>query len=549
MLIETNKRIVFFMVLMVVFGFFFRIENLKSVPFNSELTCDICKFGAKGDGVNLDTEAIQSAIDECAKKGGTVYFPPGKYLSGALLMKSNVALYISKGATLLGSTNVADYPERIPEFKSYTYNYGTQSLLYGENLNNVAILGHGIIDGQGQYFKPPSSREEDRYKKRPYLIRFMQCKNVTVENITLQNSAMWLQHYLACEYVMIRGIKVYNHCNQHNDMVNIDCCRNVVVSDCLGDSDDDALTIKSTGGQISENITISNCIVSSHCNAVKCGTESHGGFKNITISNIIVRPSVDEEATFGSRYGSSGISLEIVDGGTLDGVTISNVRIDGPSVPLFLRLGNRGRTYMEGMEKPPVGEFRNVTISNIIASSNDLIGSSITGIPGNMIKNVSLNNITMMYKGGGTREDALKVVPEKEAEYPEGLMFGTLPSYGFYVRHVRDISLNNIKVGFKETDYRPALMCDDVRGINLSGFRAAGTSEGSPLIILNNTQDAFIYGSQPIGVIGTFLSLDGIDTKRIKLFGNDLTQVPKIFEAGDESLKNEIELKENFIKY
>ncbi|MEJ2634349.1 MAG: glycoside hydrolase family 28 protein, partial [Calditrichia bacterium] len=385
-------------------------------------------FGARGDGVHLETAAIQKTIDACAKTGGTVLLPPGKYLSGTLFLKSHVTLHLSNGAILLGSTNIQDYPETRPDVEFYGKSWVTQSLIYGENLEDVAITGNGTIDGQGSAFKVTTKKKPDRYRNRPYVFWFVKCRNVRVESVNLQNSAKWMQHYQMCDEVTIRGINVYNHANQNNDMMDIDGCHNVVISDCFGDTDDDALTLKSLSGRACENIAITNCVLSSHCNALKMGTESHAGFKNISISNIVIKPSQSEKMIYGSRQGTSGISLEVVDGGVMDGVTISNVRIDGPQVPLFIRLGNRGRIYKEGMAKPAVGVLRNINISNIVASAGDSIGCSITGLPGHPVENVSLSHIRMIFPGGVGSEAAMKAVPEKEDAYPEGTMFGDLPA-------------------------------------------------------------------------------------------------------------------------
>ena len=539
---KINNRIIFFTIISILSA-----TVVAAAEYNSSAgtdgTFNVCDYGAEGDGIHLNTNAIQTAIDECAKKGGTVVIPAGRFLSGTLFMRSNVTLNIGQGAVLLGSTDIHDYPEKRPSLRSYTDNYVTQSLIYGEDLHNIAITGLGTIDGQGSAFKPPTEAREDRYKNRPYIIRFITCKNILVENIKLQNSAMWMQHYLACDHVTIRGITVYNHCNMNNDMIDIDGCHNVIISDCIGDSDDDALTLKSTSGRLCENVTITNCVISSHCNGIKCGTESSGGFKNISISNIVVRPSKDNDPIFGYRNGISGISLEIVDGGIMDGITISNIRIDGPRVPIFLRLGNRARIYKEGMEKPSTGLFRNVNISNIIASGADDIGCSITGLPGHLIRNVSLSNIRIDYKGGGSLEDASKIVAENDEEYPESTMFGKLPAYGFYIRHAGDISMNNIVLTFDKTEYRPALICDDVQGLDLLGFRAAGILDNESLIRLQNTQDVFIYGSRPLSYLRLFLSLRGENTKRIVLSGNDLNRVEKVFETINGADEKEVKYR------
>ncbi len=188
---------------------------------------------------------------------------------------------------------------------------------------------------------------------------------------------MWMQQYLACEYLTVRGINVFNHSNKNNDMIDIDGCKNVIISDCFGDSDDDALTFKSTSGRINENITVTNCVLSSHVNAIKLGTEAIGGFKNITISNVVIKPSEKVETIYGTSKGVGGIILEMVDGGIMDGINISNVRIDGVQTPIFLRLGNRGRTIRPDMKKPSVGIMRNISLSNISATGASEIGSSI----------------------------------------------------------------------------------------------------------------------------------------------------------------------------
>ena len=161
-----------------------------------------------------------------------------------------------------------------------------------------------------------------------------------------------MQHYLACEDLKISGISVYNHSNYNNDGLDIDGCRNVTVDGVTVDSDDDGICLKSTSGKPSENISIANCVISSHCNGLKMGTESSGGFKNVTIANCVVTPSaVNDSTIYGFIEGISGISLEMVDGGILRGVNISNVQIDGTKSPLFIRLANRARPYSEGTGK------------------------------------------------------------------------------------------------------------------------------------------------------------------------------------------------------
>lgn len=490
----------------------------------SEAVFSVRDFGALGDGRTRDTRAIQGAIDAAAKAGGgTVSFGPGRYLSGTLFLKSHVALRLARGAVLLGSTNLADYPPTIPKIRSYTDNYVRQSLIYGEGLEDVAITGSGAIDGQGAAFKTKA------YLRRPYVIRLVSCRHVLIEGITLRNSAMWMQHYLACEYVTIRGIRVLNHSNYNNDMVDIDGCRNVHITGCTADSADDAVTLKSTFERPCENVVISDCVLYSNCNAIKMGTESNGGFRNIAISNCTIGPQRDERGFFGRR-GLAGIALMIVDGGTLDRVTISNIAMTGVRVPIFIRLGNRARPFRKDMERPGIGRVRNIAIRGIVARPIEPIGCSITGLPGHPVENVVLSAIRITFPGGGKRREG--PVPEKPASYPESTMFGALPAYGFYCRHVAGLTLRDIDVGWEAKDLRPALVCDDVRDLRVDGFRGQCAADGAPMIVLRDVRDALIRGCQVPRDAAGFLRLEG-GSNRIGAVGNDVGGAAKAFEFAE----------------
>ncbi len=454
---------------------------------------NIKTFGATGDGVTLETTAIQKAVDAAHQSGGgTVWFPPGKFLSGTILLKSNVTLHLERGATLLGSTDSTDYPHYWPEFKSYTDNYFSQALIYAEGQENIGITGYGTIDGQGENW------QWKKYGNRPNVIRMVECKYINIENIRLRNSPMWMQHYLACDFLTVRGIHVWNHSTYNNDMIDIDGCRNVIISDCYGDSDDDAMTIKSTGPRATENVTISNCVLSSRSNAIKMGTESTGGFKNISISNCVVDSRHEGKGFYGYNRGISGISLEIVDGGTLENITISNITIRGVRAPLFLRLGNRARQYTPGAEKPGVGTFRNVVINNIVATDVDTFGCSVMGIPGYEIENVTISNVRISFPGGGTKEDAERLLPEQEDAYPDADRFGKLPAWGFFCRHVRGLRLSNINIEAEGADMRPALKFDDVHDLDLDGVSAEWTGQpGKTMVVLKDVKNALLRGLRP----------------------------------------------------
>ncbi len=435
----------------------------------------VTEYGAVGDGLTLNTVPIQRAIDQCAEDGGgRVVVPPGRFLTGTLVMKSQVELHVSRGAVLLGSTDMEDYPEMEVGYRFFGDEWVKQSLIFGEELEQVALSGEGTIDGQGGAFRVDTKKKPDRYRNRPFLIRFTSCRNVTVRDLSLRNSAMWMQHYLACEKVRILNLDVYNHCNKNNDMIDIDGCRDVIISGCKGDTDDDALTLKSTGLLPCENVTISDCILSSHCNAIKCGTESTGGFKNVTITNCIIRPSERKKVIYGLPEGISGISLEIVDGGIMDGVTISNVIMEGPEVPLFIRLGNRARPHTSEAPKPGVGVLRNISIHQVVVKGAGRIGCSITGIPGHRVEDVSIRNLQMELEGGVTDPVSPAEVPELEDHYPESTMFGALPASVFYLRHVSGIDLHHIRAEFREKDQRVHVLAEDVEEFHYSGIGVKG---------------------------------------------------------------------------
>ena len=472
-------------------------------------------LGAAGDGTSLDTQAIQGAIDAAGEAGGgTVFFPAGKYLTGTIYLRDNVRLDLDAGARILGSPNLADYPIQANGFPSRADRYSMRALIRGEGLKNIAITGCGTIDGQGPLFRDNVASPEtiaamveeyggaDRYVPnpsfvdRPFLIQFVSCTQVRVEGVRLRFSAMWMQHYLNCDFVMIRGIDVFNHGCRNNDMMDIDCCRNVTISDCIGDSDDDALTLKSTAEYPTEHVAISNCILRSHCNALKAGTESAGGFRDIAISNCVIQRSAATEVLAGRAEGLAGIALEIVDGGVMERVAISNVVIEGTSAPLFLRLGNRARPGMPSAAKPGVGTFREVSISNVIATGAGNVGCAITGLPGHPLQDIRLSNICIRFAGGGSRTP-LADVQELPGEYPECTMFGALPAYGFYVRHAEGIHLRDVELYCETAEERPMLVCDDVRGLRMDGLRG---TEGPDLqkVVLSGVEDAFIDG-HPVG--------------------------------------------------
>ena len=398
-----------------------------------------------------------------------------------------------------------------------------QALVYAEDAHHIGIVGRGIIDGQGAdpVFAPIPGKDNG-YRRRPYLVRLVTCSDVHVEGITLRNSPMWTQQYLGCDKVTITNVTVEANINANNDMIDIDGCSNVRMTGCTADTDDDAITLKSTGPKPCENVTISDCVVGSHCSALKFGTESTGGFRNIAINNIVIRPS--RFGLRGQHYpkGIGGIALELVDGGILENVTISNVVIEGTRAPIFLRLGNRARKHVPDAPAPGIGKLRNVIISNVVANGCEKIGCPIAGLPDHPIENVTLRDIRISMAGGGTADDASRDIAEKPGDYPECSMFGTLPAYGFYARHVKGLTLDNVQVTCEKPELRPILVCDDVRDLSVSRLRAQASETAESIIVLKNTSTAVITACVAPSSTGTFLTMLG-DFSNVGLIGNDLT--------------------------
>ena len=497
----------------------------------------VTDFGAVGDGQSKCTAAIQNAIDAANRAGGgTVYFHAGTYLSGTIRLESNVTLHLEAGATLLGSTDVDDYPHIRPAFRSYTDNYVVQSLIYAENVHDVAVTGFGTIDGQGgdPAFKwKHGAIPGQPYGYRPYLIRMITSKNIRISDITLRNSAMWVHHYLACDNLTVDGVTVHSLANHNNDGINIDCCHDVRIANCSITSIDDAIVLKSTSDRVCKNVTVTNCVLSSHCNGLKLGTESNGGFENIAITNCALHD-----------VRLAGIALEMVDGGTLDRVLVSNIAMHNVGGGIFLRLGNRARPFKKDMPKPGMGSFRNVVISNVVATGVSNVGSSITGLPGHPIENVTLSNIKITYAGGGTKARANRKVPEKPDKYPEHSMFGILPAYGFYCRHVDGLTLSDVDVRFEKPDYRPALVCDDVKNLEVIGYKAQRVPDAEPLVVLKDVRTAMLRGCVAPPDTGVFLRLLS-GCERINVMNNDLTRAATALESGPDVPESAVFLSGN----
>ncbi len=439
---------------------------------------DIRDYGAIGDGETLCSVAIQSAIDACtAAGGGQVLVPAGRFLSGSIRLKSRVNLHLAEGATLLGSTRRSDYDKN----KWY-------ALVLAQEVRDIAITGRGTIDGQGTALAADTDRmykegllaggykdNRTHESQRPQLIDFEQCTKVMVSGISLLNSACWVQRYGRCDSLTIDGIKVVSMAFWNNDGIDLVDCRHTLVQHCNINAADDGICLKSDlKDKACEDILIRHCTIRSSASALKFGTNSYGGFKRIKVHNL----------TIFDTY-RSAIALEIVDGGVLEDVEIKHIRAKNTGNAIFLRLGHRN-------QRVAPGQFRKVHIKDVsvevpkgrpdegyalpgppVKEPHNLMPSSIVGLTDHAIEDVVLEDIRITHAGGGrcavacVPQDSLHLVPEREKDYPEFSMFGELPAWGIYARHVKGLTLKKIRLTLLESDYRPALIQDDVQGAKI----------------------------------------------------------------------------------
>lgn len=468
-------------------------------------------FGASGDGRTLDTEAINKAIEAAAKAGGgTVYFPAGTYATHSIRLKSNISLYIDQGATILAADPVPNGPGYDPaesnehdKFQDFGHSHWQNSLIWGTGLENVSILGPGTIYGKGLTKNVPRPGQGNK------AIALKLCRNVILKDFTILYGGHFGILATGVDNLTIDNLKI----DTNRDGMDIDCCRNVRISNCTVNSPwDDGICLKSSYAlgfaRATENVTIANCQVSGFdrgtlidgtyqkkeagmvpdkqgpTGRIKFGTEANGGFKNISITNCLF------------QY-CRGLALETVDGGLLEDVTISNIVMkDLTNSPVFLRLGAR----MRGPAGTVPGKLRRINISNLVAYNADSHFSSIiAGIPGNDIEDIKLSNIRIYYRPiDSPKVQIQSAVPEFSKDYPEPQRFGVMPSYGFFIRHVRNIELNNVEISYMGEETRPAVMLEDVKGIIFHNFRAQ-TPAGVSAIVHRESKDISIFprGSIP----------------------------------------------------
>jgi hypothetical protein len=491
----------------------------------------ILDYGAKPDGKTLSTRAIQRAIDDIsAAGGGTVYAPPGNFLTGGLELKSGVMLYLEAGSVLLGSTSNEDYAYHPGPPNSGDAN--GHHLLFASKSENVTICGPGAIDGQGQAYwepkaanrlRPASEFWKDVYSQdyeakynnlRPSpMIELAECRNVRVSGVTLRNSAGWTLRSVASETVVIDAVRIRNpNFGVNTDGIDIMCSQNVMISNCDIETGDDAICLKSDNpyGETlpTRNITVTNCLLTTPCNGFKIGTGTKGSFENIAFSNSII---YGEASSPINTRPIGGISIEMVDGGSIDGVVISNIRMQNVRAPIFIRLGNR--------QKRANSSLRNVSIDNVDATGATFT-STITGIPGLRPSDIAISNCRIRTVEQGQAGWVGREIPEVVEGYPESIMMGRLPAHAFFIRHADRVRLRNVECITDRPDGRPAIVCDDVKDLILADLELAAPAGDAAVIELKGTQRAFLTGMRIPTAAKAYMTISGSDSSDISFAGN-----------------------------
>lgn len=430
-------------------------------------------FGARSNGTTLNTNSIQKGIDYISENGGgRLVFYVGRYLTGTIYLKSNVTIHLEEGAILVGSVNPFDYE----------MNYNWTAMIFALDQQNIGITGKGVIDGQGflvannlvdmihkGVVSDPLKYDRPSEVRRPQNIYFRGCRNIVIRDIILKDPGSWNQQYDQCRNLVIDNITVDSKSYWNNDGVDIVDCDSVRVTNSYFDAADDGICLKSHDPNfLCQNVYIYNNTVRTSANGIKFGTMGRGGFRDIRIVNNLVFDTYRSAITFAA-----------VDGGIVENIVVDSLRSINTGNVIFLRIGERSGTKK--------GRISGVTISNVYAEvpstkpdagynyegpvedlPRNISPSAIVGMPDALIENITLKNIEIRYPGGGNPNyarvglDELDKVPEMGASYPEFSMFKELPAWGFYIRHAKGITFENVRLICEKEDYRTAVVLDDV---------------------------------------------------------------------------------------
>ena len=463
---------------------------------SSSALFDVREFGAVGDGRRLDTAAVNAAIEAAAMLGGgTVVFGAGQFLCFSIRLKSHVHLWLGQGAVIVaagsplpgettgeqgGVYDAAEAKTSYDSYQDYGHNHWHNSLIWGEELEDIGISGPGLIYGKGLSFGGWVTGERrgdyplydsNQAGVGNKAIALKNCRNVLFRDFSILKGGWFGLLLTGVDNVTIDYLTI----DTDRDGMDLDCCKNVHVSNCTVNSPwDDGICPKSSYAlgyaRATENVTITGCTVSGcyelgtvldgsykkfpgeskvyRTGRIKCGTESNGGFKNIAISNCVFD-------------GCSSLTLESEDGALCEDIVISNITMrDLVYGPLFFRLGGRLRGPKETTQ---VGTLRRVMVSNVVSYHSDAaVGCVLTGIPGHPIEDVKISNFYMEHQGGGSAEQARLVPAEKVESYPDPGVFGAMPAQGFFLRHVRNLEMSHVEIRPMAADARPSFVLVEV---------------------------------------------------------------------------------------
>ena len=456
--------------------FFFLLSSLCCM---SQYIYNVRDYGAKGDGQTLDHEAINRAIDACTQQGGgQVVLPTGTYLCGSIRLKSNVDLHLTPGARIQAApASMKAYDESEvfggPEYQDGGHTYFHNSLIWAEGQHNVSITGRGTIDGDGltkHDTENAGNVQGGSIGTGDKAIALKLCRNILIRDVTIVRGGHFAIIVTGCDIGTIDNVLI----DTNRDGIDIDCCKYLTVSNCkVNTPNDDAIVLKSSyalkKAVLCEHILITNCLVTGYklgtlvdgtyvpekvnwvCGRIKLGTESNGGYRNIAISNC-------------TCMWSSGLAFEEVDQGIMENITVSNISMSHVHhYPIYITTGCRNRGPKE---RTTVSSARDISISNVVADDCDsLAGIIVTGMPGAPIRNVSLSNIRLQFRGGGQKVEG--DYREQSTHYPEPRWAGPTPSYGLFARHVDGLRLRDVTFELMRPDERPDVLLIDVQNSDI----------------------------------------------------------------------------------
>lgn len=424
------------------------------------MNLDIRTYGAVGDGITLNTQAIQNAVDAAhAQGGGKVTIPQGRYLTGTIYLKSNVVLEITSGGVLLGSSQIADYATDTHKQMYRGEPHMNRCLIFARDAHNIGLVGHGAIDGQGARANFPN--QDDPQRNRPMMIRFLNCSNIRLRDLTLLNPASWTSAWLYCSDIVVDGLRIHSRANGNGDGLDFDGCKDVRVSNCSFDTSDDSICLQTSCPDCPcRDIVISNCTFTSKWAGIRIGLLSRGNFENVSITNCVFR-DIDD----------SGLKIQMCEGAEMKRMIFSNLVMVNVPRPIFMTFCQQRACVDAPAGVAPMKTLRDMRFSNILVDAVDRgkdVAIILTGLPGHPVENITLSHITMRCQGGGTAEDARVELAELniavlENHWPEyQYLGGTVPAYGLYARHIRGLALDHVDFRSVLPDERPDIVFVDV---------------------------------------------------------------------------------------